>query len=141
MALKDDKTIMAYDPGFGNIKVAMNGIAGVIENVVAPARDVGSAAKGLRMAKRATEVELTDGSAWLVGGNALSWGEPVFGMDWSNLFTKERRVAFYAAIAMLLEEPANVELVIGLPVPLLMSDGASKSAFGNIAECRLRCTI
>lgn len=114
-------TILAYDPGFGNTKVAAAGGVHVLQSAVARPREIGMAAKGLETHARPQTVTLASGLSFVAGAGAWAWGEPLSTLDFNDLTSPQRLALFYAALSHLIEPGEHVVdlLVIGLPVPLL----------------------
>lgn len=120
--------IVALDLGFGNVKgAADNGKFIVLPSRVAiPADRVGLAGIGMRTPRKATRVAFEQ-YEFYVGGSAENRGWVVENLDFSRLASPELKALFYAAISELIPLGAEVRLVLGLPVPLLMDEVMARS--------------
>jgi len=129
--------IVALDPGYGNTKVSTAVNCAMIQTAISRPKDIGKAASGLRTANNnAILVKIgNNGSEYLVGPGAWSYGEPLSTLDFMSLVSEPRLAVFYAALAQCIKEPVETidNLVIGLPVPLLENE-----AEANITISALR---
>jgi hypothetical protein len=129
---------IALDPGFGNTKVAVNGALCVIQSAVSRPKNIGLAGIGMKAADAATQVE-TEAGLFAVGENAWHWGTPIGGMDYSALASEARQALFYAGVAQLLNPGEyQVELVIGLPVPLLRNAEQATTVMNQLRDAYRR---
>ena len=89
--------LVAFDPGYGAVKLAFEG--GVVLLPSAVAADGGRAVRsmaGLRARKPPLEVALPDGPRFFVGEGAHDWGRPVENLDFERLTgSPEMRALFY----------------------------------------------
>lgn len=119
-------TLIALDIGFGNAKGVADGKIAIFPSLVAaPAGDLGLAGIGMKTARRATRVTFDRGDFY-VGPAARSWGRVVENLDFSRLASPEAEALFYALMAELASEGAEVRLVLGLPVPLLRDEAVAR---------------
>jgi hypothetical protein len=118
-------TILAYDPGYGNIK--LYGAAGGLLLPSAVAAGDGRAIgrmTGLRAARRPLRIETAAG-VFHVGRHAHDWGRPVENMDFQRLTgTPELMALWYGALTRYGLPDGPLELYIGLPIDVLMGEDA-----------------
>ena len=133
-------TIIALDPGYGNTKVCINGAVASIQSAVARPKAIGMAAVGMKTAVEALGVSLFDAAnggrinKYVAGDGAWRWGDPMSGMDFTQIASEPRRALFYSALAQLLD-PGHYDvemLVIGLPVPLLQDQAQADMMFASL---------
>jgi len=125
-------TVIAFDPGYGNIK--LYGPAGglVLPAAVAAVAGQGNLASmaGLKSAHRPMVVA-TDQGRFVVGQGAHDWGRPVEALDFDRLAgAPEIRALFYGALAQAERETgqqgiSNPMVMVGLPIASLMGDQAN----------------
>lgn len=118
--------IVALDIGFGNTKGVTRDKTAVFPSVVA-VRSIGLGMAGLGMDVQRTTPVLIGDREFFVGDNAHLWGRVVENLDFSRLTSPEAKALMCAAMYHLLPSPSTSEainLVIGLPVPLLQSEEA-----------------
>ncbi len=111
-----ERNLVAFDPGYGAIKVFWEGGSLQIPSAVAVdgGRRVARMA-GLKVQRPPLEVVLPEGRFY-VGERAHDWGRPVENMDLDRLFgTPEMRALFFGAMTRAGIE-GEVDLVIGVPV-------------------------
>lgn len=123
---KSKRVLTAYDPGFGNVKVGIDGAVGVVQNAVSIPTMLGFSGTGMKVAKKPTIVRF-DGLEFAIGQGAWKWGEVLMSYDWSGLVTPEQNSLLYGGLSMILN-PGNydLDLVVGLPVLSLSSDETGK---------------
>jgi hypothetical protein len=128
--------IMAFDPGFGNTKVASSEGVCVLQSAVARPHEIGMAAKGLETQARPQTVCLSNGLSFVAGPGAWAWGEPLSTLDFNDLTSPQRLALFYAAVSHLLPpgDHAVDLLVIGLPVPLLQDELQAKAVLAGLGQ-------
>ena len=128
--------ILAYDPGFGNTKVASEKAVHVLQSAVARPHEIGMAAKGMETQARPQTVTLAGGLSFVAGAGAWAWGEPLSTLDFNDLTSPQRQALFYAALSHLL--PAGEHIidlqVIGLPVPLLQDELQAKAVMAGLGK-------
>jgi hypothetical protein len=129
-------TIVAYDPGFGNTKIAVEGGVHVLQSAVARPHEIGLAARGLETHARPQTVTMAGGLSFVAGAGAWAWGEPLSTLDFNDLTSPQRLALFYAALSHLLPpgEHAIDLLVIGLPVPLLQDELQAKAVMAGLGQ-------
>ena len=114
---------LAYDPGYGNIKLF--GTQGGL--VMQSAVSVGDAQRigrmtGLRRTKPPLRVE-TNAGVFHVGANAHDWGRPVESLDFERLMgSPELMALWYGALARYGVPAVPVDLMVGLPIHVLIGD-------------------
>jgi len=114
---------LAFDPGFGNIK--LYGSSGRV--VVPSAVSVGGyqmvrRMAGLRVARPPLKIETTSG-VFRVGENAHDWGRPVENLDFGRLTgSPEMMALLYGALTRYGSLEGDVSLIVGLPIHALMDD-------------------
>ena len=124
--------IISYDPGFGNIKVCILGQTAVIQSSVSRPNRLGMAGVGMKT-HTCQEIELDPGGTYAVGAGSWNTGQPLGGMDWSDLVSEPRQALFFSAISMLLSPGKyDLELVVGLPVKLLQNESEANMAFAQL---------
>jgi hypothetical protein len=128
--------ILAFDPGFGNTKVASAEGVYVLQSAVARPHEIGMAAKGLETQARPQTICLSNGLSFVAGPGAWAWGEPLSTLDFNDLTSPQRLALFYAALSHLLPAGEHVIdlLVIGLPVPLLQDDLQAKAVMAGLGQ-------
>lgn len=128
--------ILAYDPGFGNTKVASEKGVHVLQSAVAHPHEIGMAAKGLEIQARPQTVTLASGLSFVAGAGAWAWSEPLSTLDFNDLTSPQRLALFYAALSHLLPAGEHIIdlLVIGLPVPLLQDELQAKAIMAGLAQ-------
>lgn len=127
--------ILSFDPGYGNVKVCLNGKVNVLQSVVARPQKLGMAAIGLRTMIQAIGVSFDDQN-FITGPGAWNWNEPLNSLDYSALTSSGRRALFYAALTDLLtddEEQIDL-LIIGLPVPLLQDQVQAEAVIEGLKQ-------
>jgi len=136
-------TTLAFDPGYGNIKLFGRKGGLVMPSCVS----VGSNPSlrrmaGLRTAKPPLRIEVQAG-LFHVGENAHDWGRPVENLDFERLTSSPEMLAlFYGAITRYGVPTDPVDLIVGLPIASLMGEEASatqqgvRSAFGGTHRWR-----
>jgi len=129
-------TIIAYDPGFGNTKIAASQGVHVLQSAVARPHEIGMAAKGLETQIRPQTVTLTSGLSFVAGAGAWAWGEPLSTLDFNDLTSPQRLALFYAALSHLFAPGEHVVdlLVIGLPVPLLQDTLQARAVMDGLGQ-------
>lgn len=118
---------IAFDPGYGNTKVIVDGRAAVLQSAIVRPKDIGLAAMGFKSHPAMRQIPITvQGERYVAGEGAWLVGEPLGSMDYSTLSLEPRRCLFYAALTSILEPGEyQADMVVGLPVPLLaMSEEA-----------------
>jgi hypothetical protein len=119
---------LAYDPGYGNIKLF--GAQGSL--VMQSAVSVGDAHRmgrmvGLRLAHPPLCVE-TSAGVFHVGPNAHDYGRPVENLDFERLTgSPEMMALWYGALTKLGVPSEPTGLIVGLPIHVLMGDSASQT--------------
>ena len=128
--------ILAFDPGFGNTKVASAEGVFVLQSAVARPHEISMAAKGLETQARPQTVCLANGLSFVTGPGAWAWGEPLSTLDFNDLTSPQRLALFYAAVSHLLPPGDHVIdlLVIGLPVPLLQYELQAKAVLAGLGQ-------
>jgi len=115
-------TTLAFDPGYGNIKLFGNAGGVVMQSMVAYG-DLRRSRRmaGLKAAQRSMRIETSSGT-FFVGPNAHDWGRPVENLDMERLSgTPEFMALFYGAVSMypsMLPE-SGIDLLVGLPIGIL----------------------
>lgn len=112
--------LVAVDPGFGNVKLAVAGRQLVFPSVVAVAGPgLGMAAVGVGVARRPQEVVVEEVRYW-VGERAEDWGPVVENLTFDRFTAPEGRALLAGALARAaVPEGEGLRLVVGLPVPYL----------------------
>lgn len=132
---------VAIDIGFGNTKGVTDGQTVVFPSIVAvPSGDIGLAGIGMRTVRKATHVAFDQGSFY-VGQMASSWGRVVENLDYSRLISPEAEALLYAAIHDLLpasQDVPQIQLVLGLPVPLLQNEGLARTTLDALRSRLIR---
>ncbi len=112
--------IIAFDPGNGNTKVAVDGKVAVEQSAVSRPQQIGLASIGMKSAAQATSVQIGE---HLFGTGHGSWnlGSMLSSRDYTALASIERRALFFGTLSKLLTPGIYTvdQVVIGLPVPLL----------------------
>jgi hypothetical protein len=113
--------LLAYDPGYGNIKLFGPQGSLVMQSAVsAGGREQVGRMAGLRTAKRPLCIETASG-VFHVGPNAHDWGRPIENLDLDRLTgTPEMLALFYGALSQYRPSQAPVSLFVGLPIHALM---------------------
>lgn len=125
--------IIGLDPGFGNTKVCADGAVYTLQSAVAEPRALGMAGAGIKTAQRLPLLRLADGREYVTGEGAWLWGQPLANTDFYDLASPARQALFFAALAgLLVPGRYDLELVVGLPVPLLQSETESQAAVEQI---------
>ena len=118
-------TAMAFDPGFGNIKIYGPNGGLVMQSCVAVRRgDSTGRMTGLRTTRKPLCVE-TDVGAFYVGEGAHDWGQPVESLDFSRLTGAPEMIALFLGSMSrygLAQDP--VDLIVGLPIETLAGEEA-----------------
>lgn len=129
-------TIVAFDPGFGNTKVASAEGVHVLQSAVTCPHEIGMAAKGLETQTRPQTITLVNGQSFVAGSGAWAWGEPLSTLDFNELTSPQRLALFYAALSHLLHPGEHVIdlLVVGLPVPLLQDELQAKAVMAGLVQ-------
>jgi hypothetical protein len=118
-------TIVAFDPGYGNIKLFGDKGQLVMPSAVSVGdKRVVSRMVGLRVSRPPLRVE-TDSGFFYVGEGAHDWGRPVENLDFDRLTGSPELLAlFYGAVARFGLATEQVTLIVGLPIHTLMGDEA-----------------
>ena len=118
--------IIAYDPGFGNDKLAAeNGAVAVRQSAVSRPQKIGMAGSGIAVANKPKTIRMQNGREYVAGPGAWSWGDPETNMDYTALGTERRLALFFATFSDLFDNPSHYEIdfmPIGLPVPLMQDE-------------------
>ncbi len=112
---------LAYDPGYGNIKLfgPLGGLSMQSAVSVGGREQVGRMA-GLRAAKPPLCIETAAG-VFYVGSNAHDWGRPIENLDLDRLIgTPELMALLYGALSQYGLNDASLNLIVGLPIHVLM---------------------
>lgn len=121
--------IVALDLGFGNTKVYTGGNGWVFPSIVSiPVPDLGMAGMGLKTTKRKPVRIRFAGGDFFVGSGAESWGNTIENLDFSRIASPETLALFYTAMTFLGTGIEEIQLVIGLPVPLLRDEAVARPA-------------
>ena len=117
---------LAFDPGYGNIK--LYGAQGAL--VMQSAVSVGGAhavrpMAGLKAAKPPLRIETLAGRFY-VGEGAHDWGRPIETLDFDRLTgSPELMALFYGALTRYVVPAEPLSLIVGLPIHALMDDDAT----------------
>ena len=116
-------TAVAFDPGFGNIKLyGSNGCVVLGSGVSVGGSQMIRRMAGLRVMRPPLKIETTSG-VFRVGENAHDWGRPVENLDFGRLTgSPEMMALLYGALTRYGSLEANVSLIVGLPIHALMDD-------------------
>lgn len=116
-------TLLAFDPGFGNIKLyGSNGCVVVCSAVSVGGYQVIRRMAGLRVARPPLKIETPSG-VFRVGENAHDWGRPVENLDFGRLTgSPEMMALLYGALTRYGSLEGEVSLIVGLPIHALMDD-------------------
>ena len=116
---------LAFDPGYGNIKLYGTRGSLVLSSAVATAtRERVHTMSGLRLARPPMRVE-TEAGAFYIGQGAHDWGRPVENLDFDRLVGGPELLAlFLGAISQYGPRSWRIDLIVGLPIGSLMSDDA-----------------
>ena len=124
-------TILALDPGYGNIKLygAKGGFVMTSAVSIGEGRMVGRM-MGLRSAKPLLRIQTGSGS-FHVGENAHDWGCPVENLDFGRLTgSPEMMALFFGAMTRYGVPDDPINLILGLPIFSLMGEEAKASQQG-----------
>ncbi|MCP4542291.1 MAG: ParM/StbA family protein [Chloroflexi bacterium] len=116
---------LAFDPGFGGIKLYGPGGGLTFQSAVATngSRTVRRMA-GLRTARPPLRVETVTGSFY-VGDTAHDWGRPVENLDFERLNGSPEMLALFLGSMARYETNGAVDLIVGLPIAALTGDDAT----------------
>jgi hypothetical protein len=116
---------IAFDPGFGNIKLyGAQGPLVMQSAVSAGGTSVIGRIAGLHMAKPALRIE-TGAGVFHVGEGAHDWGRPVENLDLDRLAgSPELMALLYGAVTRFAVPADPVTLIVGLPIRTLMGEEA-----------------
>ena len=118
-------TTLAYDPGYGNIKLFGSEGSTVMPSAVS----IGDGPRirrmaGLRVAKPPLKIE-TQAGIFHVGTGAHDWGRPVESLDFDRLTgSPEMMALWYGALSHLPLPTGPLDLIVGLPIHVLMGEDA-----------------
>ena len=116
---------IAYDPGFGAIKLYSHRGSLVMQSAVSvgDAQQISRMA-GLRITRQPLKIE-TDGGIFHVGPNAHDWGRPVENLDFDRLTgSPEMMALWYGALTKYRVPDDSIELIVGLPIHVLTGSDA-----------------
>jgi hypothetical protein len=119
---------IAFDPGYGNIKLCGPCGTLIMQSAVAVAggRQV-QRMTGLRFARPPLRVE-TSAGAFYVGEGAHDWGRPVENLDFDRLSGSPEMLALFLGAVSRYGVPAEpVSLMVGLPVAAHMGENAART--------------
>ena len=133
--------VVGYDPGFGNTKVCLGGKTTMIPSAVSIPRTVGMAAIGFQSAGRGVTIVDVHGHQYAVGAGAGTRGTLRTSMDYLSLTAPDRRALLYGASAQAMlgagiTELHGVNLVIGLPVPLLADAVQAQTVMDSLKQLK-----
>ena len=114
---------LAYDPGYGNIKLfgTQGGLIMQSAVSVGTGQHIGRMA-GLRRTKPPLRIE-TEAGVFHVGATAHDWGRPVESLDFDRLSGSPEMMALWYGALVHHGVPAHpVDLMVGLPIHVLMGD-------------------
>ena len=122
------ESMLAFDPGYGNVKLygADGGL--VMQSVVAVAgTEPLSRMAGIRRARPPLLIECKAGSFY-VGLGAHGWGRPIESFDFERLGGSPEAVALlYGAFSKCPALAETTTLIVGLPIESLMGDQAEET--------------
>ena len=123
----DEVKTVAFDPGFGGIKVYSTSGSTILRSSVASngAKRVAKV-EGLKSARRPLMVETAAGSFY-VGLGAHDAGRPVENLDFDRLTGSPEMLALFLAVMAKHGVSGRTKLIVGLPVASLMGDGATET--------------
>ena len=128
---------LAFDPGYGNIKLYGAEGALVMQSAVsvAGAHSV-QRMTGLKAAKPPLRIE-TPAGGFHVGKGAHDWGRPIENLDFDRLTGSPELMALFCGALtkyQVVDEP--ITLIVGLPIHTLMSDDAASTQSAVRASLR-----
>jgi hypothetical protein len=119
-------TAVAFDPGYGGIKVY--GPQGGLNIPSAVSVGDGRTIRrmvGLRSARPPLRIE-TDAGTFYIGNGAHDWGRPVENLDFDRLGRAAEMLAlFLGAMTRYAAGSTPVNVIVGLPIATLMGEDAS----------------
>jgi hypothetical protein len=117
---------LAFDPGYGNIKLfGAHGALVMPSAVAVAAGDRIQRMTGLRVSRPPLCVNIIAGSFY-VGQGAHDWGRPVENLDFDRLNGSPEMLALFLGALTRYGLPSEqVDLIVGLPVATLMGEAAA----------------
>ena len=129
--------VIAYDPGFGNTKVCVDGRVSTLQSAVSRPQSIGLAAIGMKTAGRNVPIVEFANQRLAVGPGSWNLGQPLTSLDYYSLVTPERLALFYAALSEVVpSDLQSVTLVIGLPVPLLQDKSQAELVLESVKQLK-----
>ena len=128
---------LAFDPGYGNVKLLGPKGPLIMPSSVAVGRGEGMRRMvGLRVVRPPLKVE-TSAGAFYVGAGAHDWGRPVENLDFDRLNGSTEMLAlFLGAISRYGVTTEPVTLIVGLPIATLMGENAQHTQESVVAFLR-----
>jgi len=128
---------LAFDPGYGNVKVfGPHGPLVMPSSVAVSGREKIQRMVGLRVAHPPLKVETSAGILY-VGDGAHDWGRPVENLDFDRLNGSPEMLALFLGAMSRYEVAAEpVTLIVGLPIATLMGEGAQHTQEAVVAFLR-----
>jgi hypothetical protein len=116
---------LAFDPGYGNVKMfGPQGPLVMQSSVAVGGGEMLQRMVGLRVARPPLKVE-TSAGVFYVGDGAHDWGRPVENLDFDRLNGSPEMLAlFFGAMSHYAVPTESVTLIVGLPITTLMGETA-----------------
>jgi hypothetical protein len=128
---------LAFDPGYGNVKVfGPQGPLVMPSSVAVGGGERLQRMVGLRMARPPLKVE-TNAGAFYVGEGAHDWGRPLENLDFDRLNGSPEMLAlFLGAMSCYGVATEPIALIVGLPIATLMGENAQHTQEAVVAFLR-----